>query len=60
MIRQISQVPRQVKVTSTPKIKLKHNDISDDEFKLLMNSQRVLNDEVFIYFSNFILLFKIF
>ncbi|KAL5243759.1 hypothetical protein ACI65C_011169 [Semiaphis heraclei] len=28
--------PKQFKVMSTPRIKLKHNDISDEEFRLLM------------------------
>lgn len=40
--------PKQWKVVPTPRIKLKHNDISDEEFKILMEHQRILA-EVSIY-----------
>lgn len=36
--------PKQVKVISTPRIKLKHNDITDEEFRLLMEHQRDIGD----------------
>lgn len=35
---------KQVKVISTPRIKLKHNDITDEEFRLLMEHQRDIED----------------
>lgn len=37
-----------MKVIPTPRIKLKHNDISDEEFRLLMEHQRVIT-EVRVY-----------
>lgn len=40
--------PKQMKIIPTPRIKLKHNDISDEEFRLLMEHQRPIN-EVSVY-----------
>lgn len=40
--------PKQMKIIATPRIKLKHNDISDEEFRLLMEHQKSIN-EVSIY-----------
>ncbi|XP_026811785.1 agamous-like MADS-box protein AGL97 [Rhopalosiphum maidis] len=38
--------PKQFKVMSTPRIKLKHNDISDEEFRILMtHGRRIMDDE---------------
>ncbi|XP_025209078.1 agamous-like MADS-box protein AGL18 isoform X2 [Melanaphis sacchari] len=38
--------PKQFKVMSTPRIKLKHNDISDEEFRILMtHERRVMGNE---------------
>lgn len=37
--------PKLMKVIPTPRIKLKHNDISDEEFRLLMEHQRVITEE---------------
>lgn len=34
--------PKQLKAIPTPRIKLKHNDITDEEFSLLMEHQRRL------------------
>lgn len=33
------QLPKQMKVVSTPRIKLKYNDISDEEFRIIMKHQ---------------------
>lgn len=36
--------PKQFKVMSTPRIKLKHNDISDEEFRILMtHGERIMD-----------------
>lgn len=48
-----SSQPKQSKVFSTPRIKLKHNDITDEEFTLLMEHQKSL-EEVSIYALNLI------
>jgi len=37
--------PKQFKVMSTPRIKLKHNDISDEEFRILMTHGRRITDD---------------
>ncbi|XP_001949813.1 acidic repeat-containing protein [Acyrthosiphon pisum] len=38
--------PKQFKVMSTPRIKLKHNDISDEEFRILMtHGGRIMDDD---------------
>ncbi|KAL4121547.1 hypothetical protein QTP88_014040 [Uroleucon formosanum] len=38
--------PKQFKVMSTPRIKLKHNDISDEEFRILMtHGERIMDDD---------------
>lgn len=44
-IKRESQPAKQMKVFTTPRIKLKHNDISDDEFRLLMNNQQVFDHD---------------
>jgi len=49
MTVQINQEPQNEKVTITPTIKKKHNNISDEEFKLLMNSQSVFEHVSFYY-----------
>jgi hypothetical protein len=33
------QLPKQVKLVATPRIKLKYNDISDEEFRIIMKHQ---------------------
>jgi len=53
MTVQINQGPQNKKVTTTPRIKIKHNNISDEEFKLLMNSQKVFDRVSFYYHYNF-------
>lgn len=45
-IKQENQPPKQMKIIATPRIKLKHNDISDDEFRLLMSNQRVFENVI--------------
>jgi len=47
-IKRERQPAKQLKVFTTPRIKLKHNDISEDEFRLLMNNQQVF-DHVSVY-----------
>lgn len=43
-IKEENRPPKQMKIIPTPRIKLKHNDITDEEFRLLMEHQRVMND----------------
>lgn len=38
--------PKLLKVIPTPRIKLKHNDITDEEFRLLMEHQRSLQEVI--------------
>lgn len=40
----IQQKQNNHKAIPTPRIKLKHNDISDEEFRLLMEHQRTMKD----------------
>lgn len=51
--------PKQLKVIPTPRIKLKHNDITDEEFRLLMEHQRSLqevsNNTNCIVYNNYII-----
>jgi len=54
--RKIENQPKQLKVMSTPRIKLKHNDISDEEFRLLMEHQRVMTEvHILTYYCSKIL-----
>lgn len=48
--RQTIEPKQTIKVIPTPRIKLKHNDISDEEFRILMEHQRTLKEEVCIFF----------
>lgn len=48
-IKEENRAPKQMKIIPTPRIKLKHNDITDEEFRLLMEHQRVMNDVSIFY-----------
>lgn len=38
-VKEQRQTPKQMKVVATPRIKLKYNDISDEEFSIIMKHQ---------------------
>lgn len=57
---QLIQPKQNIKVIPTPRIKLKHNDISDEEFRLLMEHQRAMKDvNMFIFIIFFFFSLKI-